>query len=199
MMAPMSAILYPIAASPEAALADARPRAARQKQAEVLAGEPVAFVTLPLDPTFASLDAALDHYAGCLDDDRPGHRAAVAPEDRFCQLVQVIAQGAPAKPVQPSLKNGRRWPAPPTTPPNTVWRLQVSFWRPVSAAPDVPDTLAQTQARKARRRAQEPVDPKSLRALTRQPLLPVKPQQPLDIGLFEVRLPENPNIIVPDE
>ena len=82
---------------------------------------------------------------------------------------------------------------------STVWRLQVSFWRPVSAAPDIPDTDAHTQARKARRGAREPVDPKSLRALTRQPLLPVKPQQPLDIGLFEVRLPENPNIIVPDE
>ncbi len=199
MMAPMSAILYPIAASPEAALAGASPRAARQKLAESLAGEAVAFVTAPLDPAFASFEAALNHHAGRLDDDRPGHRAAVAPEDRFCQLVQVMGQGAPAKPVQPSLKEGRRWPTPPPTPPNTVWRLQVSFWRPVSAAPDIPDTPAHTQARKARRGAREPVDPKSLRALTRQPLLPVKPQQPLDIGLFEVRLPENPNIIVPDE
>ena len=104
MMAPMSAILYPIAASPEAALAAASPRASRQKQAEVLAGEAVTFVTASLDPAFASFEAALDHYAGRLDDDRPGHRAAVAPEDRFCQLVQVIAQGVPAKPVQPSLK-----------------------------------------------------------------------------------------------
>ena len=199
MMAPMSAILYPIAASSEAALAGMNPRAARQKEAEAVAGEAVAFVTVCLDPTFASLEAALNYHAGRLDDDRPGHRAAVAPEDRFCQLTQVMAQGAAAKPVQPSLKDGRRWPAPPATPPNTVWRLQVSFWRSVSAAPDIPDTPAQTQARKARRGVREPVDPKSLRALTRQPLLPVKPQQPLDIGLFEVRLPENPNIIVPDE
>lgn len=199
MMAPMSAILYPIAASPEAALAGASPRAAREKQAQTLAEEPVAFVTVALDPGFATFEAALNHYAGRLDDDRPGHRAAVAPEDRFCQLAQVMAHGAAAEPVQPTLKDGRRWPAPPTTPPNTVWRLQVSFWRPISAAPVAPDTLAQTQARKARRRGQEPMDPKSLRALTRQPLLPVKPQQPLDIGLFEIRLPENPNIIVPDE
>ena len=199
MMAPMSAILYPIAASSEAALAGMNPRAARQKEAEAVAGEAVAFVTVCLDPTFASLEAALNYHAGRLDDDRPGHRAAVAPEDRFCQLTQVMAQGAAAKPVQPSLKDGRRWPAPPTIPANTVWRLQVSFWRPVSAAPDIPDTAAQTQARKARRAVREPVDPKSLRALTRQPLLPVKPQQPLDIGLFEVRLPENSNIIVPDE
>ena len=34
---------------------------------------------------------------------------------------------------------------------------------------------------------------------TRQPLQPFKPQQPLDIGLFETRLPESPHIIVPDE
>jgi hypothetical protein len=27
----------------------------------------------------------------------------------------------------------------------------------------------------------------------------VQPQQPLDIGLFEFRLPEAPDIIVPDE
>ena len=32
-----------------------------------------------------------------------------------------------------------------------------------------------------------------------RPLRPVEPQQPLDIGLFETRLPENPAIVVPDE
>ena len=30
-------------------------------------------------------------------------------------------------------------------------------------------------------------------------VLAVKPQQPLDIGLFETRLPEAPHIVVPDE
>ena len=28
---------------------------------------------------------------------------------------------------------------------------------------------------------------------------PVKPQQPLDVGLFEYRLPEAPEIVIPDE
>jgi hypothetical protein len=35
--------------------------------------------------------------------------------------------------------------------------------------------------------------------MTRAPLKPTKPQQPLDIGLFETRLPEAPHIVVPDE
>jgi hypothetical protein len=38
-----------------------------------------------------------------------------------------------------------------------------------------------------------------LRALARQPLRPVKPQQPLDVGLFEVPAPEAPHILIPDE
>ena len=39
----------------------------------------------------------------------------------------------------------------------------------------------------------------ALHALSRQPLQPVKPQQPLDVGLFEYRLPEAPEIVIPDE
>jgi hypothetical protein len=118
----------------------------------------------------------------------------VAAEDRFCALAEVAAARPPA-PVAPVLKDGRRWPAPPAKPAPTVWRLQVSYWRPVSAAPQVETA----QAREARRKGREPMDPQSLHAMSRQPLRPVKPQQPLDIGLFEVRLPENPSIVVPDE
>jgi hypothetical protein len=56
------------------------------------------------------------------------------------------------------------------------------------------------QARKARRQKEGPApDGETLEALANQPLRPVKPQQPLDIGLFEVRLPEAPHIVVPDE
>ena len=49
----------------------------------------------------------------------------------------------------------------------------------------------------ARQRPAEFRDAKQ--AIAHQPLRPVKPQQPLDIGLFEVRLPESPDIVVPDE
>jgi hypothetical protein len=56
------------------------------------------------------------------------------------------------------------------------------------------------QARELRRAADASALPAgALRALASQPLQPVRPQQPLDIGLFETRLPEAPHIIVPDE
>ena len=56
------------------------------------------------------------------------------------------------------------------------------------------------QARKARRAAgAETLDAGALRALARQPLRPVRPQQPLDVGLFEFRPPDAPHIIMPDE
>jgi hypothetical protein len=43
------------------------------------------------------------------------------------------------------------------------------------------------------------MDAPALRARLERPLRPVKPQQPLDIGLFEVRPPEAPHILMPDE
>lgn len=104
--------------------------------------------------------------------------------------------GRPASlgPVQPTCQDGHRWPAPPAVPPRTAWRLAVSYWRIASAE----RPLDAPQARKARRSKQD-VDTATLRAIARQPLRPVEPQQPLDIGLFETRLPENPSIVVPDE
>ena len=78
----------------------------------------------------------------------------------------------------------------------TVWRLSVGYWRPLSLAPV--ETLE--QARKLRRTEEpERLTPETLRRVARLPLRPVKPQQPLDIGLFETPLPENPEIIIPDE
>jgi hypothetical protein len=75
-----------------------------------------------------------------------------------------------------------------------VWRLAVSYWRIASAG----RPLEPPQARKARRSG-EAVDRDTLRAIARAPLKPVKPQQPLDTGLFEVRPPEAPHIVMPDE
>ena len=191
----MTAIQYPVATDPETALRQPLGRAVRQSEAQGLAGEAVAFVSGPAGPAYASREAALDANAGRVDDDRPGRIAQVAAEDRFCTLAEVIAAGRAPAPVKPAMKDGHRWPAPPATPPKTVWRLQVSYWRPVSAAPEEDHA----QARQVRRKAREPVDPRTLSAYARQPLRPVKPQQPLDIGLFETRLPEDPAIVIPDE
>ena len=70
----------------------------------------------------------------------------------------------------------------------------VSYWRIATAE----RPIEAPQARAARR-ARRPLDPETLRAMARQPLRPVEPQQPLDIGLFEIRPPDAPHIVMPDE
>ncbi len=194
MIGPMSAILYPVAENAEAALAAPLGRAARERQAQALAGHAVIFVSEAVGPAFATREAALDAYAGMVDDDRPGRASAVAAEDRWLRLAEQLTGRAP-QPAKPVFREGRRWPEPPAATPPTAWRLQVSYWRPRAAEPAVDAP----QARKARRGDPDAVGPEMLRAMARQPLRPVIIQRPLDIGLFERRLPESPHIVVPDE
>lgn len=191
-------VRYPVAANAEAALSAPLGRAARESEATGLAGTAVEFVSEAVGPAFATYEAALEAFRGRIDEGRPGH-AAVQPEDRYCTLREMVAasEGRQPKPRQlkPAFRDGRRWPAP-KPPPPTAWRLSISYWRLVDAA-----RFAQLeQARKARRNAgSEALDPNALRALARQPLRPVRPQQPLDVGLFEFRPPDAPHIIMPDE
>ena len=193
----MSAILYPVATNPEAAFARPKGRAARQREAAAIGGGPVRFVTEPTGPAFASREAALDAYAGRLDDPRPGRNVQVAAEDRYCGLAERFEGAAPPKPVEPAFADGRRWPKPATTRGQTVFRLMISYWRLADAEAEL---AAAEQARALRRRAEAAeLEPGQLRALARQPLLPVKPQQPLDAGLFEMPAPEAPHILIPDE
>ena len=176
----MTAILYPVAASPEAALQAPKGRAAREREAERLAGEPVAFVRGFTGPVFKDEDQARAHWAGRLDDERAGSRVSLPPEDRFCELKPIIQRSRV-----------------PFAPPHTGWRLSVGYWRTGPA--EAPHKGAD-QARKARRQKTGPApDAEALDAIARQPLLPIKTQKALDIGLFEVRLPEAPHIVVPDE
>jgi hypothetical protein len=185
----VNAILYPVAPNAEQALAKPAGRAAREREAKALAGEAVSFATEVVGPAFPSREAALAAYQERVE--------AIAPEDRYCQLVErILAEpGKPQRlaPVSPTFEGGRRWPAPPSEPPRTAWRLLISYWRPASA----PTTDA-PQARVARK-AGEGLDREALKNISEQPLRPVKPQQPLDIGLFETPLPEAPHIVVPDE
>jgi hypothetical protein len=196
-------ILYPVAANAEAALARPEGRAAREREAMMLAGAAVSFVTEATGPAFATREAALDAFAGKLDDPRPGHGVQLAPEDRYCVLAERVEGLAPA-PVEPAFARGRRWPKPPARPPRTVFRLIVSYWRigvVAGVAESEPEpTTAADQARALRRKSEAAqLNAAELRALARQPLRPVKPQQPLDVGLFEVPAPEAPHILIPDE
>lgn len=188
----MTAILYPVATNAEQALSRPLGRASRETEARRRAGEAVVFATDPVGPAFATREAALDAYAGRIDDERGG--AAPDAEDRYCQLVEQVAAGAPRpKAVQPTYADGHRWPAPAKAP-KTVWRLTVSYWRLGTAE----RPLEAPQARQARKSKQD-LDPDTLRAIAQTPLRPTKPQQPLDIGLFETRPPEAPHIVMPDE
>jgi hypothetical protein len=119
----------------------------------------------------------------------------VVPEDRYLGVVERMEGAAPA-PVEPAFAGGRRWPKAPARRPATVFRLMVSYWRILGEGEPTPEE----QARQLRRQAEAAaLDGPTLRALARQPLRPVKPQQPLDVGLFEVPVPEAPHIMIPDE
>jgi hypothetical protein len=176
----MTAIVYPVAPNAEQALSSPLGRAVREREAVAAAGQPVAFASDPTGPAFATREEAEAAFLGALG-------------ESFAQLSEQILPGQKLAPVEPVCEDGRRWPAPPPAP-RTAWRLVVSYWR--VASPERP--LEPPQARKARR-AGQPLAPQTLREMTRQPLKPIAPQQPLDIGLFETRLPESPDIVVPDE
>jgi len=192
----MSAIRYPVAASAEAALSAPFGRAARASEAEALAGAAVEFASEAAGPAFATREAALDAYSGRLDDERAGRAVTVQPEDRYCALTELAAEpGRMPAAARPTYRGGRRWPKPAAAP-ATVWRLIVRYWRVKAAQPLL--ELAEPTRAPARKSLQS-LDAKALRERLSEPLRPVKPQQPLDIGLFEVHPPEAPHIVMPDE
>ncbi len=188
----MTAILYPVATNAEQALSRPKGRAARESDARRRAGDAVAFASEPVGPAFTTREAALDAYRGRVEDERTGATPDI--EDRYCRLVEQIADGAkPPRPVAATYADGHRWP-PPAKAPRTVWRLSVSYWRIGTAE----RPIEAPQARAARR-SRQPLEADALRAIAQTPMRATKPQQPLDIGLFEVRPPEAPHIVMPDE
>src|SRR3954463_12477169 len=132
MIGTMTAILYPVAANAELALANPLGRAARAREAAGVAGEAVVFTTDPTGPAFATREAALDAYAGPVG-------------EAWARLTEQILPGERVAHAQPTYEGGRRWPAPPASPPRTAWRLMVSYWRIATAE----RPIEAPQARKA--------------------------------------------------
>ncbi len=189
-------VLFPIAADAQAALEAPLGRAARARDAERAVHAEVVFVRELTGPAYATREAGEAAVSGRVD---VAGGPSVPPEDRYCELVETTAaasgktaRGGQAEPV---FEAGHRWPKP-KRPLKTVWRLSVGYWRLVEHT--APAMLP--QARAARRSGEaQTLDPASLRAMAEQPLKPVSPQRPLDIGLFEVRPPDQPHLIIPDE
>ncbi len=173
-------ILYPVAGSADEALHAPKGFAAREREAADAAGGAVMFRSEAVGPAFATQEALTEAY-----------RAAAAQP--WC-AVRPVAAGKVTPPVKPQNAEGRRWPEPKAAQP-AFWRLSISYWRIESA-----DQTPRDPARALRRDPDaRDLDAKALRALARQPLRPVKAQQPLDIGLFEFRPPDAPHILMPDE
>jgi hypothetical protein len=184
-MRAMSAILYPIAETADQALHTPLAFAARAREAMQAAGGAVEFVSEAVGPAFVSEAAAEDAYRD----------SGFTPGE--WRMLRPVTEGRPAPAVKPANKDGRRWPEP--TPPKaqTLWRLSVSYWR---VARDGGNPVPSEAARRLRRDPEaQGLDTRALQALAGQPLRATEPQRPLDIGLFEVRLPEAPDRIVPDE
>lgn len=177
----------PVAPTAEAALHAPVGEALREREAQALAGGPVVFATDWVGPAFATREDAEAAYAA--------HLASA-----FCDLRPVAAEGArPLPPARPANRDGVRWPSEPAAAPPR-WRMSVTYWRIVVEDAEVA-AVDLEPARRLRKDADAgaALDGRTLRRLTAQPLRPVRAQQPLDIGLFERRLPERPDVIVPDE
>ncbi len=180
---------FPVAPTAEAALHAPAGFAARETEAMRLADGPVTLATEPVGPAFETRESAAEAYAARLG-------------EPWCALRPVAVGGAALpSPARPVLSGGSRWPERPVAP--VLWRLQVSWWRCGPAEPPALDDPAEPPppaARQARRSAAGAgLGALALGRLTSQPLRAVRPQQPLDVGLFEVRPPEAPDRLIADE
>ena len=190
----MPAIAYPIAAHAVDILKGfaTLKQAERVREAQDIAGARVGCVSETLEAAFATREAAEAYYAQGF----PG-----LLEQPFAQLQCRLKPGLKPK-AQAEAKSGKRWPEL-TSPPQSQWQLSVSYWKilkgPVEAT-EIPHVNPKVQARAMRKRSLgQDLTPAEIRALAHTPLNPYLPQKSLDIGLFEVHPPENPNIIIADE
>lgn len=186
----MSAIAYPVAHDALEVLhkAEDLPRATREREASALSGKTVAFVSEQIEPGFATEDEARAAYPSVL-------------AEGTGKIVCTFARRHKPKPSKPVMKDGRRW-AEPKTLPEVRWKLSLSYWKIVTRTRTVetPSVTPHVQARAVRKKALGvALTPEEVQALAHAPLMAYRPQKALDHGLFEIVLPENPEIIIADE
>lgn len=189
----MSLPLYPIAQDGHDALAQLRAgtaqHAAREKEAETLAGHRVAFVSQSLGPLYESLDEAKAAFKG------------LAEDEQVCKFVCRLktTTGARRKTEQPVFEDGVRWPKA-AAPRPSVWQLSVSYWKILASTRPTPAAPGSEPARKLRKTAKgQALTPEQLRALIETPMTAMRPQKSLDFGLFDFIPPDQPDIIIADE
>lgn len=194
---------YPIAKDAHAALnllrQGALKRAARQKEAESLAGARVAFVTQSLGPVYEDEAVALNAYRGLVEDHRPGHIFLPPAEERVCKLVCRMKE-APrrrTKPMQPVFGDGMRWPQA-GAPLETVWQLSLSYWKILQETRPVPSSPGDAKTLRKRAKTGD-LTPDEMRSLMNSPMTAPRPQKALDFGLFDFIPPDNPGIVIADE
>lgn len=177
----MTALAHPVAPTAEAALHAPAGVAARESEARWVAQGAVALVTEVVGPAFVTRAAAAEAYAARL-------------AEPWCALRPVVPQDVPP-PTRALAEGPRRWPERTAAP--ALWRLQVTYWR---CEGEDPQARPLSAARRARRdEASAGMDAGVLRRLAAQPMQAVRPQQPLDIGLFEAPARERPDLILPDD
>ena len=122
-------VRYPIARNAEEALKAPAGRAVREREALALAGgAELEFVRELTGPTFTTREAAEAAWPQLVD--REG-APVVQPEDRFCELMEIIepaARAAGGGQAEPTFQAGSRWPKPRKLL-KTAWRLQVGYWK----------------------------------------------------------------------
>ena len=179
---------YPLARDGHDALiqlrAGAARRSAREREAEILAGGRVAFVSEAVGPIYERREDALDAYAGLVEDDRPGRLFAPAPQDAVCTLTCRLKAPLPrgSRTVAPVFRDGERWPKM-ARPAEPVWQLSVSYWKVLGISAARAGSAGGDQARKLRKSARGgELTPEELQGLADTPLVPLRPQKQLDYG-----------------
>ncbi len=196
---------YPIARDGHDALIQLRAgtarRAARERDAETLAGGRVTFVSETIGPVYERREDALDAYPGLVEDDRPGKLFAPAAEDAVCTLTCRLKSPLPrgARAVKPVFQDGERWPKM-ARPAEPVWQLSVSYWKVLGASTGKTGAATGDQARKLRRSPKGgDLTAEEVQGLADSPLSALRPQKHLDYGLFDFIPPDNPGIVIADE